>query len=311
MDKVIFFHMNQLGDFLFSLPVLEAARREWPEKKLISFIKPELASLAKISGYVDDVIEKKNRCFLENIKNIKEGKFSEAILFSESPESLLLSYFSKIPERIGFKAASLGFLLNIAAEKSGVPSIKNNISLGQKSGLVSLKEDYSGLLKIPQVDIDNVDEWLSRQDIPKEKLVVVSPGTSRKRKNKSWEMKNWEKVLDFITDKGFSPVLAGSPAEKGEFEEISKNLEKKVPIFTDFGIISLGGLLSSAKFFLGVDSGAMHLAATLKVPVIALFGPTDPSQIGPMPLNVHTVIKKERMPDISADEVISRIKEKL
>ena len=50
--------MNQLGDMLFSLPVLAAARAKWPDARLVSLARPEFEALLMASGFVDEVIVK-------------------------------------------------------------------------------------------------------------------------------------------------------------------------------------------------------------------------------------------------------------
>ena len=312
MDKIIFFHMNQLGDFLFSLPVLEAAKREWPDKKLVSFVSPELKPLALASGFVNDVIEKKTGTrILSEISRIRQGGFSKAILFSESPRSLAECFLSSIHERAGFKSASLAFLLTVKAERSGVPSLKNNANLGKAAGLKEIKKDYTGLVKIPVRDKDNAEAWISARKIDDSDIVVISPGTSRRRKEKSWQDAKWEKLITLLVDKGSSVVLAGSPAERPGLENLAKKFPEKVHIFSDFGIIGLGAILLRARLFIGVDSGAMHLAAALGVPVAALFASTDPSQIGPRPLENHSIIIKSKMSEIEVEDVWGAVKEKI
>ena len=97
MDKIIFFHMNQLGDLLFSLPVLKAAKEELGSQNY-SIISKDLAPILIASGLVGGFCDKSNY----NMGLIRKEKFNKAVLFSESPNSLLYAYFSKIKERIGF-----------------------------------------------------------------------------------------------------------------------------------------------------------------------------------------------------------------
>ena len=105
MDKVIFFHMNQLGDLLFSLPVLKAAKKQG-SVKVISVVSSSLSPLLTSSGLADEIIPK-NMPLLRLIRNVKKEKAGKAVLFSESPGSLFAAYLSKITERIGFESASL------------------------------------------------------------------------------------------------------------------------------------------------------------------------------------------------------------
>mgnify|MGYP003479039550 FL=1 len=111
MDKIIFFHMNQLGDLLFSLPVLKATRQKYPNIKIYCVARKNIAGLLQSTKLVDKVFFKVNSlgAEIDLIADIRKEKIDTALMFSESPETLLLAYFSKIKNRIGFKTASLNF----------------------------------------------------------------------------------------------------------------------------------------------------------------------------------------------------------
>lgn len=311
MNKLIFFHMNQLGDLLFSLPVLAAARAEWPQIKLFSAIRPDLAPLLSATGLIDVIIPRQRNGLLGKyaiVRRLRQEKISRAILFSESPEAILLSYAAGIPERLGFCSASLSFLLTKKAVRTGVPSLKNNFILGQLAGLKNIRIDYTGLVKIPSSEIDKTRKWLSSETIDASRMVVVSPGASKRRKEKYWAIEKWVKLLVLFNRNNICPVLTGAPSELEELKGIAVNISPEPKIFPPTsGILSFAALLSLARLFVGIDSGAMHLAASLNIPVVALFGPTDPEQVGPQPPNMHRVIKKNEMEEISVEEVWAAI----
>ena len=98
MDKIIFFHMNQLGDLLFSLPVLKATRQKYPNIKIYCVARKNLAGLLESTKLVDKIFLKVGSlgAEIDLIAAIKREKIDTAVLFSESPETLLLAYFSKI-----------------------------------------------------------------------------------------------------------------------------------------------------------------------------------------------------------------------
>jgi ADP-heptose:LPS heptosyltransferase len=307
MDKIVFMHMNQLGDLLFSLPVLKAARAQWPGKKLYSLIRPELMDLLEAASLVDEVVIKPRGSVALKyriLKLLRQKKFSGAVLFSESPETLLLSYFSGIPERCGFKSSSLHFLLTKKTERTGVPSLNNNTKLARLAGLNNIPSDYTGILKIPVEYNTKAGSWVEREKIDPSRLIIISPGSSLRRQDKHWEKEKWVQLLGRISAKGFVPVLAGSPKEIAALSAIAGKVSPNARMFSSpGGLLLLAALMKKSKLFIGIDSGAMHLAAALNVPVVALFGPTDPGQIGPMPLNKHTIIKKQNMDEITVEEV--------
>jgi ADP-heptose:LPS heptosyltransferase len=309
MSATIFFHMNQLGDLLFSLPVLSAARAEQRGEKLISYVNPGLAPILRESGLVDEIVDADAKSLVDTfslIRNLRDIDPERAVLFSESPRALLISYFSNIKERIGFDTAGLNFLLTRKAARQGVPSLENNIRLAKAAGLKNIKADYENIIKVPAIEIDLAKAWLAGK-----RPMVIAPGASKRRKDKCWQTQNWKELINKLNrafpERGI--VLLGSPSESFQLREISDGLNPRPKTFIGSGgILSVAGLLSNAGLFIGIDSGLMHLAAALKTRVLVLFGPTDPLQTGPLPSSKHTVIKQDSMSEITVDEVFEQVK---
>ncbi|MDR1695511.1 MAG: glycosyltransferase family 9 protein [Endomicrobium sp.] len=303
MDKIVFFHMNQLGDLLFSLPVLKAAENEL-NAEIYSVVKPGLAPLLTSSGIVNGTISK-DLPFFELIKDLKSKKFDKAVLFSESPSSVLSAYFSGIKERAGFGTSSLNFLLTKKSKRTGVPSLFNNKTLASDAGLKNVGQDYTGILKIPDGNVSNAEKWFKENSLNPSKTVAVSAGASKKRANKRLPAEKWAAVMDALSEKGVSCVLTGAVWERDSLFEISKRCKSDPKIFTpENGILDLAAFFKLSRLFMGIDSGPMHLAAAAGAKCLAVFGPTDPSQIGPMPPGKHIILKKDDISLISPEDII-------
>lgn len=306
MDKVIFFHMNQLGDLLFSLPVLKAAKKQG-SVKVISVVSSSLSPLLTSSGLADEIIPK-NMPLLRLIRNVKKEKAGKAVLFSESPGSLFAAYLSKITERIGFESASFSFLLTKKAERKGVPSPANNIALGRRAGFENIQKDYTGILKIPGKNMLDARKWFEKNNLDPAKTAAISSGASKKRMNKCLSANKWAEIIDLLDKAGLCCVLAGAPWEKAGMNEIALKCAKRPAVFcAEGGILESAAFFSLSSLFIGTDSGAMHLAAAVGTKCAAIFGPTDPFQIGPMPLEKHIIIKKDKISAVTARDIISRI----
>jgi ADP-heptose:LPS heptosyltransferase len=297
--------MNQLGDLLFSLPALKAARQE-TDAQIYSVIKPAFLPLLETCGLIDGSINK-DQSILKLIKEIRQNNFTSALLFSESPSSLLSAYFSKINERIGFETASFNFLLTKKVQKTGVPSIENNNRLCASFGLKNISSDYVNILKIPNKNFDNVYKWFESVRINPKKTIALSPGSSKKRKSKQLHDDIWVYVMDKISERDFDFVLFGAPDERESLERLAAKCRKKPQIFTaPNGILDAAAFLKSCGLYLGIDSGAMHLSAAVGTKCAAVFVNTDPLQIGPRPLEKHIVITS-RDGLITPQEIISKI----
>jgi len=305
MVKIAFFHMNQLGDLLFSLPVIKSAKEEL-NAELISIVKPGLAPLLLASGLVNETINK-DQTLTALAKEVKSKHFDKALLFSESPKSLIAAYFSKIKAREGFKTASLSFLLTKKTDRTGVPSLANNKRLGESFGLKKIKSDYTEILKIPKENLDNAASWFLQNKLNPEKTVVISPGASAKRQDKCVAGEIWAAAVDELSTNGIACVFSGAKWEAGYLEQISALCKSRPKTFAAPNILDSAAVLKSAGMFAGIDSGAMHLAAALGTKCLGLFGHTDPNQVGPMPLSKNFVLKRNSIAEITAVDIAAEI----
>lgn len=306
MEKIVFFHMNQLGDLLFSLPVIKAARDNG-SVELFSVVSPALAPLLTSNNLVNGVISKKQP-FFGLVKDLKKEKFDKAVLFSESPSSLAASFLSGAKERTGFKSSSLSFLLTKKLQRTGVPSLANNKALAAAAGFENVKGDYTGILKVPDANIENVNKWFKENGIDPKKTAAISIGASKKRQNKLLPAAKWAETIDILAEKGVACVLSGALWEKEDLLAVSNMCKSRPKVFAaENGILDSAAFLQSCRVFAGIDSGAMHLAAALGTKCVGVFGPTDPSQIGPMPLKNHTIIKKPDISLINVSDIVSEV----
>jgi len=311
MDKIIFFHMNQLGDLLFSLPVLKATRQKYPNIKIYCVARKNLAGLLESTKLVDKIFLKVGSlgAEIDLIAAIRREKIDTAVLFSESPETLLLAYFSKIKNRIGFKTASLKFLLTEKVEKIGVPSLNNNIVLAKAVGLDNVQKDYLNILNSDRENDVKVSFWLEDNGMLDKDFFVVSVGASRRRQEKCLRKEVWIETLNKLAEMKKNVVVVCARWEMESVMKIMKYVSKDIKLFCpENGLVELAAIISKAKMFIGIDSGTMHLAASLGIKCIALYGNTDPSQIGPRPLKDHIIIKKNSAKDIIATDILENIK---
>jgi ADP-heptose:LPS heptosyltransferase len=303
MDKIVLFHMNQLGDLLFSLPVLKSVRQE-STSQIYSVVKPDLAPLLVSSGLVDGIVSKD-----KNFINIlRKQNFSKAILFSESPSSLISAFLSKIKERIGFNTAFLSFLLTKKAQRRGVPSLFNNRALGLAAGFKAIGQDYTDILSVPKENLDYVQKWFEHNNCDVSNTIAMSLGASKKRQDKCLEESKWIEVISILSSKGFNCVLLGAKWEGEILNKIAKKCRIPPRLFiAKNGILDTAAFLKRCSLFVGIDSGPMHLAAAVGTKCIGVFGRTDPMQIGPMPLKKHVIIKKDIISQVMAEDIVAKI----
>jgi lipopolysaccharide heptosyltransferase II len=320
-QRIACFHLNQLGDLLFSLPALYNLRRAFPEAHIASVVRPNLRSLLEMSRLVDEVVERPYGTIWTDIrvsKNLREKKFDIGVLFSTSPAVFLISVLAGIPFRIGFAYSPGRFLLSRTAPFVPPPSTRNNLELVKVMGCSVEKTDYVGLIK-PTVESHlEAKRLLASAGLDESRhYAVLGPGTSGGREVKRWSDEGFAQVAARLAAEYSLRSIVVGASSGSRIPQINSDV---VDLTGRTSVGTLAAILERASLFVGVDSGVMHLAAAVGTPVVALFGPTDPTVTGPqgeghqvvyMDLPCRPCLKKECkigrmcMEDITADKVVT------
>ena len=109
-------------------------------------------------------------------------------------------------------------------------------------------------------------------------LVILNPGAGWGAKQ--WPAERYGLVAKALAGDGMKPIINFSSAERDLALRVeSASAGRAVPLASTIG--ELVALTRQARLFIGGDTGPMHLAAALGIPVVAIFGPTDPARNGP------------------------------
>lgn len=101
-------------------------------------------------------------------------------------------------------------------------------------------------------------------------------------------------------------VITGTSNESFLAKKFEKQVPNTINLVGKTTVSDLSALMKRANLFIAHDCGVFHIASASNVPIVGLYGPTNPVLTGPYPLKPqHVVIKKESMADISVDEVVA------
>ena len=138
-------------------------------------------------------------------------------------------------------------------------------------------------LKVPRVEfpIDRLLEESTSQDLAEHgvgEFAILNPGAGWGAKR--WPAQRYGEVARALAKNGLTCLVNCGPGEENLFEEVNAASGGAVRP-TKATITGLIALTRRARLFIGGDTGPIHLAAALQVPVVAIFGPTDPARNGP------------------------------
>ena len=138
-------------------------------------------------------------------------------------------------------------------------------------------------LSAPPLPMDiKQEEWARRQlrqdGLPEGQFAIVNPGTGWKAK--CWPTERYGEVARWLARMGFRCLVNYGPGEEDAAQDVVAASGGSA-VARQYGIGQLIAITRRARLFVGGDTGPMHLAAALRVPVVAIFGPTDPARNGP------------------------------
>jgi heptosyltransferase-2 len=308
---VALFHMNQLGDLLFSLPVMHAIRVQLPSAHLISIVRPEHVELVQSSGLIDEVMVRPYGGWREKwalLRELRRRALSVAVQFSQSYETTFYAYVAGIPRRVGFAGSDFSRLLTDRVSKVGPSSVANNLLLLRTLGLAPLRRDYLGMIRARPHDLEAIDRTLRDHGVADgSPIAVLAPTASRFKREKEWTVEGWRDVAAGLHQMdGVRGVVVGA---QGAVPDLG---DQVIGLIGRTTVMELVALLQRASVFVGIDSGAMHVAAAAGCPVVALFGPTDPTHTGPMGKRSIIISGEARgMRDILPTDVLAAVQELL
>ncbi|MGI6296042.1 MAG: glycosyltransferase family 9 protein [Armatimonadota bacterium] len=279
--RIICFHLNQVGDLMFSLPALKSIRDTFPDSHITSVVRPSLQELLEATGILDTVLSRNAGFNLDRVRLIRSLsalKPDVAVVFSQSASCASMAYLSGAPKRVGFENTSMGFLLTTRLPFQHPPSTENNLKLIEAIGAKITCRQYSGLLCATADQIEKGNAVLERFGVqPDEPVAALAPATSSNRSVKEWTNEGFIEVGNYLAKCGFRPVMLGAADQSTIVKEYECILDMRGQ--TTLGEVT--GILQRSKLLVAVDSGLLHLCAAIGTPVIGLYGSSNPAITGP------------------------------
>ena len=304
--KLLIRATNWVGDAIIALPALQAVRARFPEAVISILALPYVADIYRGQGVADELIEY-NRKREHGIRGgaklaatLKAKQFDKALLLQNAFAAAWIAWRAGIPERIGYDRDARGFLLTkaIRVPRAGeIPAHEKfyYLELLKRAGWIDAIPEIAEIsLKITDEQARRAEETL-RSFGAAEGAVRIAVGAGASYGSaKCWPPERFAASLnDLVKEREVEVLLFGTAAEAGVSSAIQAGLKRPaIDLTGNTRIAELPALLSRCTAFLGNDSGAMHVAAAVGLPVVAVFGPTDP--FGTAPVTPRCTIVQEK-----------------
>lgn len=306
--RFLIVRLSAMGDVIHTLPAVAALRAAFPEAHIGWLIEERWAELLCAPGFsrrgprsaqrplVDEVHAVNLKAWRKSLfsistlqraatvwNDVRDAGYDIAIDLQGAIRSVVLARLSGAQVIYGAAQpweapASLWYSRPIVARGRHV--VEQNISvaqavIGRYRLDLALNEFPIALPRDGDAEA-RVEQQLAENGISD--LAIINPGAGWG--GKRWPAERYGQVAKGLTGIGISPFVNYGPGEQELFHRVEESSEGAAKPAAG-SISELIALARRARLFIGGDTGPLHLAAALQVPVVGIYGPTDPARNGP------------------------------
>ena len=297
--KILLIRLRLIGDVVFTTPAIGALRKRFPDARLTYLVEAPAEPVVRHHPALNEIIVVERprgvarwRYDFQLARRLRAHRFDLVIDFHGGPRSGFLAWASGAPQRIGYDLPGRrwSYTTRVPWTRSLVPprhSVLNQWALLEPLG-INQPDRMSDPVTMP-LDRDAIERVTRRlhdagvaDDAP---LIVlhVSAGNPFRR----WPAQSFAAAAASLAaaDRSRRIIITSGPSEEAAAEAVAAEARRIAGASAagivrsgEFDLSELRALVERAALYIGGDSGPMHIAATTRTPVVALFGPTLPER---------------------------------
>lgn len=288
--KILVIRYRFIGDTILMIPFLRNLRYAYPDAQIDVLAGPVSREILEDCPYINELLifdttkkhkyentGAKKKSFWNYIKLLKERKYNKVYVLKRSLSSAFLAFMAGIKHRIGYNTEGRGLLLT-----KRVPYAKNRHEV----------ECFLDVLRYDEIEIKDkhLENWISpasetkiSEFLDNERPRALVHATSG-NVNKQWPLEYFAKVVDYLSNNlGARVYYTGTGADSAVYDQIHNLIKTKlylepINLCGKLSIKDSTALISRMNFAVGSDSGTLHIAASVNVPVIGIYGPMNPEK---------------------------------
>lgn len=298
IKKILIIRTAYLGDVVMTLPMLKPIREGFPDSK-ISFLTSDSAlPILKNNPFVDNVFaynpfwfynSPKNEYFSFIRKIRAEGEFDLVIeTKGDLREILMLAFPVKSRLRLSYGFGGGEYLLSHVVPFNGIKHrVEYNLDIARYLGCRTDTLEWG--LYHSEGEKSQLERKLKSVKRP---FIAVHPGA--RLPLKCWNPVKFANLLDILAHRhGVDIMIVGTDEETKLAMGIASLMKKRPHVKTgEISVRELAGILGQSSLVICNDSAPMHLAACMKAPVVAIFGPSKSIETAPYACK-HRIVEKE------------------
>ena len=281
--KVLIIKPSSFGDIIQANPTLTALKKQFPGYSYSWLVFERWADIPAFFSGLDRVITWDRdgglREYLRVAKRIRAERFDIVIDLQGLMRTAVLAFFSGAKEKIGvpgMKELSWLLVTEVFRESRGLNAVMRSLECARH--LTGKRNVPEFSLALPPESGREAAEVLSARGVTSSEPVIgIVP--SVRGPAKQWPLEYYRELADMVASAfpSMRILVLGGESERG----LIRN-DRTVDLCGETSLVQLGALLKRCRAVIGGDTGPVHFAAALGVPVAVIFGGSDVNETAPV-----------------------------
>ncbi|MCF8242314.1 MAG: glycosyltransferase family 9 protein [Melioribacteraceae bacterium] len=278
-DKILIIRLSSLGDVLLTSPFVRGIKQKYPASNIDFLVRQEFSDTVKFNPNLNNIFTiERDKDYGGTISELKNKRYDLVIDLQNNFRSQLITV--KLKTKIfRFNKPNIKKMLLVNFKWNLFNSVKE-IPLRYAETLPGIKLDEKGLeLFVPGEIKPQIESSVIN--------IGFAPGS--KHFSKMWPAGYFIELGNLLSEKGKRIILFGGKDDKVICAELEEKIKGAVNLCTDNDLLQTAADMKQCSMILCNDSGLMHTACAVDVPVIAIFGSTV-KEFGFAPYNVDSLV---------------------
>jgi len=300
--RFLIIRLSAMGDVLLTTPAVRMLKKRFPDSRIDFLVKARFAPLLQENPGLNRVLAFSGNGrpaeFFHLLRDIRRRKYDVVADLQGNVRSFLFSRLSgaRIIVRPRLMRIKRFFLVRWHYDLYGdAPPVPLRYLRALK--LFGVEDDGGGMdLKVPDLAQKRISGILRQHNMESHdnSLLVLAPGAGRR--TKQWLPQRYAEVGTYFNKHGMQTIIAGGEGDADICRKVASMTAGKVlNMCGELSISETAALVSRAAVMIANDTGVMHMAAAMQVPLVALFGPTT-GQLGFFPFRARAIVAESDIP---------------
>ncbi len=297
-ESILVLAREHIGDLVCTTPALRSIRQRYPNAHIAIEVGERAACVLENCPYIDELILRPNRQGATGkvaaVLAIRRRRFDLGLILDDSADMPLHLYLGGVRYRVGLtrkpRFARL-LSLQVPYDFTAHEMVDNFLSVARAVG--GDDRDRRPALFPSLDDVEAADAILCDAGIdPSRRIVALNPGASAP--SNRWPTSDFAALGDMLNSlPGVSVAILGGPGDKELGAAIADGMNSTpIRLTGKLTLLQLAAAMRCFRVVVTGDTGPMHVAAAMRTPIVALFGPAVPAESGPLYVPGNIVIRK-------------------